>query len=59
MEEVKKTFYFDFMVQLQEDINEEEKTIQETYDEMDRHGNTDLKFMMLRQSKENPSSQAR
>ena len=48
----KKTFNFDFMVKLQEDIFEEDKTVQEAYDEVERHGNSDIKFMMIRQSKE-------
>ena len=40
------------MVKLQEDIFEEDKTVQEAYDEVERHGNSDIKFMMIRQSKE-------
>ena len=40
------------MVKLQEDIFEEDKTVQEAYDEVERHGNPDIKFMMIRQSKE-------
>ena len=39
------------MVKLQEDIFEEDKTVQEAY-EVERHGNPDIKFMMIRQSKE-------
>ena len=51
VEEVKNTFDFDFMVKLQEAVNEDEKTIQEAFDEIEAHGNSDLKFMMMRQSK--------
>ena len=40
------------MVKLQEDIFEEDKTVQEAYDEVERHGNPDIKFMMIRQNKE-------
>ena len=40
------------MVKLQEDIFEEDKTVQEAYDEVERHGNSDIKLMMIRQSKE-------
>ena len=40
------------MVKLQEDIFEEDKTVQEAYDEVKRHGNPDIKFMMIIQSKE-------
>ena len=40
------------MVKLQEDVFEEDKTAQEAYDEVERHDNTDIKCMMIRQSKE-------
>ena len=52
VEEIKNTFYFDYMVNLQEYIFEEDKTVQNAYDEVERHGNTDIKFMMIIQSKE-------
>ena len=40
------------MVKLQEDNFEEDETVQEAYDEVERHGNADIKIMMIRQSKE-------
>jgi hypothetical protein len=40
------------MVKLQEDIFEEDKTVHEAYDEVKRHGNQDIKFTMIIQSKE-------
>ena len=40
------------MVKLQEHIFEEDKTVLEAYDEVERQGNPDIKFMMIRQSKE-------
>ena len=52
VEENKNTFDFDYMVKLQEDVFEEDKTVQEAYDEVERHDNTDIKFMMIRNSKE-------
>ena len=52
VEEILNTFNFDYMVKLQEVIFEEDKTVQEAYDEVKRHGNSDIKLMMIRQSKE-------
>ena len=40
------------MVKLQEYIFEEDRTVQEAYDEVERHGNTHIKFMMIRKSRE-------
>ena len=54
VKEVKDAFDFNYMNKLKEDIEDEEKTEVEAYDELEDHGNSALKFLMLRQSKSKP-----
>ena len=54
VQEVKDAFDFNYMIKLKEDLEDEEKTEVEAYDELEDHGNSALKFLMLRQSKSKP-----
>ena len=46
--EVKDSFDFDWMVDLKESIKDETKSMAEAMDEVEMHGNSALKFLLLR-----------
>ena len=56
VEEVKDSFDFNYMVDLKEQVEDSDKTLQEAFDEVEEHGNSAVKFLLLRQSKSNPTS---
>ena len=56
VEEVKDSFDFNYMVDLKEQVEDGDKTLQEAFDEVEEHGNSAVKFLLLRQSKSNPTS---
>lgn len=59
VDEVKASFDFDYMVDLHEALKDESKTVLEVTDEIEEHGNSALKFLMLRQSNTAPPSMAK
>ena len=56
MEEVKDSFDFKYMLDLKEQVKEDDKTLQEALDEVEEHGNSAVKFLLLRQSNTSPIS---
>ena len=54
VEEVKDSFDFNWMITLKEEVDENDKCIEEAFDEVNDHGNEALKFIMNRQSLDNP-----
>ena len=57
VDEIKNVFDFDYMIELQESLNDETMSSQEVDDKVQSHGNEYLRHMMTKQSKENPPSQ--